>query len=601
MKKRYLLDKLAQALLKKQKWQDRYMFQGFAFRKKRRNAQTQKQQIFRQGSRIEENNGKVLLASDTGCGKVTDSGYDKFVCSYIKIPVAYDVDFSVQIKVTSFLQSNHITFQEGFGLFIRDTMEEDEVTGYHYSNMVAVGGYYGRWNVYGRCGISKDSIEDICNFFLYDKAFDVKAFQIQNDAPRTFALRIQRKGFGIRISMFDESGRNMLFDSTHELSERARSQGFSLTSNGDIQLAVPDHMFSCRDESFYYLGFLAASSSFIVDRNSIQFSTKRRSDCSSVGDTLFVSPQGSCNGYGTQDAPLDLQTAINISQDYRNIILLPGHYHLSEDIIIQKKHSATKNQPKHLICPKKGSAILDFGEKNHSLKILGNYWTIDGITVTKGMGIQIQGSHNRITNCTASYNMETGILIRHERNDSSKEEWPSYNIIENCRSFGNKDRSECNADGFACKVAAGEGNQFVRCLSYLNADDGFDLFTKNRKIGMVTIKDCQSYINGYKLTTDGALVKTMGNGTGFKLGGSGLSIGHKVRGCTAIGNKDAGFSSNSNPQIDLRDCRAGRNGRDNYQFYYYGRASTARKILVNCVELNDEFDPVEWLENRDEH
>ena len=70
------------------------------------------------------------------------------------------------------------------------------------------------------------------------------------------------------------------------------------------------------------------------------------------------------------------------------------------------------------------------------------------------------------------------------RAESQKNEWPAYNTILNCTSYYNCDSAQNDADGFAAKLSVGEGNVFDGCVSYNNADDGYDLYAKE-KLDMV--------------------------------------------------------------------------------------------------------------------
>ena len=56
--------------------------------------------------------------------------------------------------------------------------------------------------------------------------------------------------------------------------------------------------------------------------------------------------------------------------------------------------------------------------------------------------------------------------------------WPSYNLILNCTSYGNADAGYEDADGFAAKLTVGDGNVFDGCIAHHNADDGWDLIRK---------------------------------------------------------------------------------------------------------------------------
>ena len=525
--------------------------------------------------------GWLTLTTKPGNGKITDTGYDKLMAWYTRVPADREISLSADIRVLSFLERDHVTYQEGFGAFLRDTMESDLKTGYPYSNMAFAGGYYGRWNVFVRTGVEKTDKERIRNTYLYEKAGDPELFRTEEGAPRRFSLRIDRRKDGIWASMKDVSGREVLGEE-------------------GVFIPLAPESFSLRDRRFFYVGFFAAGASVSVNMNSVRLSVRGAAapgDRKIVrpGRELFAAPSGSASGDGTAERPYDLRTAVRFCLGGERIIARPGVYRLGEDLILPRTRSGAPDYPRTILCPEPGRAVLDFGGSDAALILEGDHWVLDGLAVVHGMGLQIRGSHNLVRNCFAARNGETGILIRHERNDSPREEWPAFNLVEDCVSFENRDRNECNADGFACKVAAGEGNRFVRCLSYLNADDGFDLFSKNRRIGAVELTDCRSCLNGFK--RDGErLVKTSGNGVGFKLGGSGLDVAHSASGCEAFGNKGSGFSSNSNPRMELTDCRAGGNGEANFRFYFTGRKASVKKRIKRCKEENQTaFDSISWL------
>ena len=127
----------------------------------------------------------------------------------------------------------------------------------------------------------------------------------------------------------------------------------------------------------------------------------------------------------------------------------------------------------------------------------------------------------------------------------------------------------------------------------MNTDDGFDLFSKNRSIGAVKLIECRSWLNGYRLQ-DGKVIHSRGNGNGFKLGSSGIPVAHEAVGCEAAGNRECGFTSNSNPRLFLSDCRAEDNAK-NYVYYFTGTRAQPSCVLNNCTEnRNPEFDPARW-------
>ncbi len=265
------------------------------------------------------------------------------------------------------------------------------------------------------------------------------------------------------------------------------------------------------------------------------------------------------------------------------ICIPPGHYCFEQDLNVGQTVSGRADMPCVICAEEPGTVILDFMLRMHGLKLLGDYWEISGLTVICGTGITIQGSHNLIRDCCARDNLGTGILIAHEDRESSAEDWPSDNRVEDCVSHDNCDPSGEHADGFACKITAGEGNEFVRCEAYLNADDGFDLFCKNRKTGAVILTDCVSRQNGYLKDATGQLIAARGNGNGFKLGGSGMPVRHQVIGCSAEGNRQFGFTSNSNPCMTLIRCRARDNQSGSVCCYYAGARHREEVTITDCL------------------
>ncbi|MBQ6621283.1 MAG: right-handed parallel beta-helix repeat-containing protein [Mogibacterium sp.] len=545
---------------------------------------------------LEQSEGELRLGMKAGAGKISDAGYDQVACWYTRIPADSDVEFTARIRVDAFLKDGAATYQEGFGLFLRDTMDNDPETGYPYANMAAAGGYYGGFNFFGRTGIRPDDIEDPQGFYLNGKKPQDELLRICEDDPRYFRITIARKGACVLADIRDDQGAPLL---SAESPVPGGTPGFFTGPDGACCLRVLPETFSGRDRKYLYLGFLCSGGGRItVETDSIRILLSRRKSQLLRSSELVAAPSGSCFGDGTAASPYDLQTAIDLCRAGQEIRVLPGHYELTSALVIRREQSGTADAPKRIRCrtaPEK-PAILDFLGTSHALEILADHWEIDGLTVTRGFGFCIQGSHDKIRNCVARDNLETGFLIRHPDIRADRADWPSDDLVEDCISVCNCDDSEHNADGFACKVAAGDGNRFVRCLSALNSDDGFDLFAKNRRIGAVRLEGCISCLNGYRLEADGALRKTAGNGNGFKLGGSGLAIAHSATDCEAFGNKGAGFTSNSNPHLALSGCRSGNNGGRNINYYFTGANAAVSKTIDNTTVQDDpDFDPVTWI------
>ncbi len=543
--------------------------------------------------RMEEDGERLYLAMQEGTGKVTDCGYDQFAAWFTRLPAGTDLVFSARVTVTSFLADGPATGQEGFGLFLRDTMELDGETGFPYSNMAAAGACCGRWNLFGRSGVTAGSIENVNNFCLYGMNRGQEDCRVLPGEPRDFDITIVREGGVLRAGMTDGSGAQLL--AAGDPGQGASgSRGFFTDREGRCCLRIPEDLLDAKEKGCMYAGFFAArGTSLSVRKESVRLRLYHAPEERRDGACIFASPEGSPDGEGSRSRPWDLKTALACGGNGRTVALLPGTYEIREDLVIRKRSGGG------CLCGTGKTAretVLDFGGTPHGLLLEDDCWEVRGLTVRGGMGLQVSGSRNLVRGCIACSNLETGFLVRHPEADSPKEAWPSFNRIEDCVSFLNMDPSERNADGFACKVAAGEGNLFLRCLAYLNSDDGFDLFVKNRRTGAAELRECRSFLNGYVLEPDGTLRRTRGNGNGFKLGGSGLAVAHKAFGCEAAGNAGAGFTSNSNPFMELDRCRAGNNGKDNISFYFCGPDSKVKKTIRACTEYDDpEFDPAEWL------
>ena len=503
-----------------------------------------------------------------GHGKISDAGYDQMACLFAEIPVYDHVRFRARVSVLEYPSAEERNGQEGIGLFFRDTMDSDPLTGYPYSNM-AVGGFYkGHASLFGRQGITRDAIEHVRSFHCQDGSG-----QDYLQTGRKLDIVLEKHGSLL------SAGIGAAGDAPRRL----------------LETTADEEIFSSREHGQMAIGFLAARGCRMVvelDTVSIEYGDQLNTDAAAV---LYASPEGDPLGEGTADAPLTLQTAVDRCRQGQEIRVLPGRYRMSEDLVITRQNNGSFRCRKKIRLENSSGkpAVLDFGGSEHGLIVEGSFWEISGLTAARGLGFVIRGSHNRISHCLAVANLETGFLIRHPSNDGQQEQWPSENTVEDCVSCLNRDKSEQHADGFACKIAAGPGNAFIRCTAWMNSDDGFDLFTKSRPIGPVRLFECHSWLNGFTLR-DGLPVRTRGNGNGFKLGGSGLTADHTVQDCEAVGNPGYGFSSNSNPRMRLIGCRA-ENNRKNYMYYFTAPEADAVCIMQDCTETDDpSFDHVAW-------
>lgn len=191
------------------------------------------------------------------------------------------------------------------------------------------------------------------------------------------------------------------------------------------------------------------------------------------------------------------------------------------------------------------------------VKVNGSYWNICNMTITKApdCGIVFQlGGNNYVYYVRTTYNGDSGLQIYNSSHD---------NYIYKCESYYNYDSDNGgeDADGFACKLSAGKNNVFEGCIAAYNSDDGWDLYGQ---LYPVTIKNCTAKYNGYR---NSSLVTTAnGDGNGFKLGSSGISVVHVLSGDSAYGNLACGYDGNGNSaKIKVSNCTSYNNKK--YQWY----------------------------------
>ena len=295
------------------------------------------------------------------------------------------------------------------------------------------------------------------------------------------------------------------------------------------------------------------------------------------GDIIYVGPDATSNGKGTKEDPIDVYSAMKFASAGQTIVVLSGTYNLESTVTVQPGIDGTEAEPIIMMADPDGESrpVFDFGKNCEGMVLAGDYWYVQGIDVTNSAngkdGIRLSGSHCTMDNVNTYHNGNTGLQISRFTSTDTREEWPSYNLILNCTSYGNADEGYEDADGFAAKLTIGEGNVFDGCIAYNNADDGWDLFAKveTGSIGSVTIQNCVAYANGY--LEDGT---NAGNGNGFKMGGSSMSGYHKLINSVAFDNKAKGIDSNSCPDIQVTNCTTYNNGGSNIALYTNDAANT---------------------------
>ena len=316
---------------------------------------------------------------------------------------------------------------------------------------------------------------------------------------------------------------------------------------------------------------------------------------------LYVSPSGKSTAAGTQNAPMDLLTAINsISAGY-TIWMEEGTYKAYElygaPIVIAESNSGAEGAYKTISSINGGTVTIDFSGmaelgSNRGIVLDGSYWHFYDIDICNAgdNGMLLSGDNNIIELCQFYANHDSGLQIsRYNTSADTIDLWPSNNLILNCTAFDNKDEATCeNADGFAAKLTCGEGNVFDGCISYCNSDDGWDLYAKpaTGSTGVVTIKNSVAFGNGKLTNGEGS---ANGDMNGFKLGGSNKQCPtpHVVTNCIAFNNGATGFTDNGNGgAVTLTNCTSVNNGmynaaKANYMCY---RTSRMQPIPI-CYPL----------------
>lgn len=305
------------------------------------------------------------------------------------------------------------------------------------------------------------------------------------------------------------------------------------------------------------------SQTFVVTHNS-KFNTS--------ADRIYVAPNGSIDGEGTKESPLDLDTALGFVKRGQTIVMMDGVYLRDRTITIPSTKSGTKNERIRLIADEGAQPIIDAQRKYLGMTLEASYWDVKGIDIRHAAnnqrGMQLSGNYCVIEDCKIYDNGDTGFqLSRTDSTANSMRTWPHNNLIKNCEVWNNADPSGNNADGFGCKLTVGYNNVFEGCVSHHNLDDGWDLYTKSGTgpIAPVTLINCISYQQGYVLNEDGtSSERSKGGWNGLKLGGESIPVQHFIRNCKTFYNRASGVSSNSNPQLTARDCVSYNNRGGNF-------------------------------------
>ena len=351
-----------------------------------------------------------------------------------------------------------------------------------------------------------------------------------------------------------------------------RSQAFSaevLPVNADNQSVV----WSVSDEA---LAEISASGVLTPIKNGSVTVRASATDASGVVGEKIISISGVDEGtdgtiVGTAE---DILSAIANANAGDKIYIRGGTYTFSAKINLSR--DGTEGNLISLIAYPQDTQrpLFDFSSmtensSNRGLQLSGDYWHVKGIDVfgAGDNGMFISGNNNLVEFCTFYENADTGLQIGNGA---------SHNTVLNCDSFYNADSSIENADGFACKLDAGDGNKFVGCRAWQNLDDGWDGYLRGADNITTTYEDCWAFKNG--MLKDGTTGG--GDGNGFKTGGSDdklLKHNALYTNCIAAGNVVDGFDHNSNRgAVIMYNCSAHSNGRN----INFGSSNIAASLTI---------------------
>ncbi len=301
-----------------------------------------------------------------------------------------------------------------------------------------------------------------------------------------------------------------------------------------------------------------------------------------IGD-IWISPDGNDQNAGTEHSPIkSLEMAIAAIRPGHTIWILPGEYLFTETVQIPKKKQGTAAEPYRIsglpdgARPKLNFTGVSRSSEVRGLQVDGQFWHLHYLEVfgASDNNVNIAGSNNLLERLDIHDAGDTGLQI-----NSSSSLMPSNNLVLNCDSYLNADKSAEDADGFAAKLIIGPGNAFEGCRAWHNCDDNWDFYDAQN---VVSLRGCWAIEARHPTKS-----KRNSDGNGFKLGGvrketsdwnrrgrfssyseyvQANSTPHSLEACLAVGNPSWGFHRNNNPSPEIRcvNCGAWANGKGDF-------------------------------------
>ncbi len=223
----------------------------------------------------------ITVEQGEGKGKVTDAAQDGIAYYYTEIDPEDNFELTADVTVNYFITKSSPDNQEGFGIMVRDDIGTDKDSSIFYSNAISVGGYFGRYNFFGRYGYSDNTPDTFTNVAKYAKlnkdTDNLTKYQIKEDAPKTFTMTVKKDNTGVWVSMVDKSDNSNCLSAAENLPIGYADVDIE---NGMDMVYLPADTFTAVNSSKYYVGFMAARGAKIsIDTSTIKLTkTKAVSD-----------------------------------------------------------------------------------------------------------------------------------------------------------------------------------------------------------------------------------------------------------------------------------------------------------------------------------
>ncbi len=313
---------------------------------------------------------------------------------------------------------------------------------------------------------------------------------------------------------------------------------------------------------------------------------------------LWLAPDGTGNGRSIEKPMGNVQKAVDMLQPGDTLWVRGGTYLLSQKISVTK--TGTRDKRICMFALPDEQPVFDFSLQDRtSSSVAGsnrgflhkkeaNYWHYRGLTFCNAAdnGMKLEGSYCVVERCVFHDNGDTGLQQGFSKGDNGENTgnpdliYGRSNIVVNCDSYNNYDpwTNGGNADGFACKLYPGPGNEYHGCRAWNNSDDGWDMYYP---VFPVVIENCWALYNGYDPQGN-----ECGNGNGIKFGGlkqGGNSVGAHVfiRNIAAY-NLKKGFDQNHHQEGSFMFNCLAFNNYINYAFNMEAPVY-ANWVLRNCT------------------